>query len=44
MPFDEQIELLDLLFDLIDQTAIESAHASIAEPRTSVLLHHQQMS
>jgi hypothetical protein len=30
VPFDEQIELLDLLFDLVDQTAIQSLHGSIA--------------
>ncbi len=43
MPFDEQIELLDLIFDLVDQTAIQSLHGSIADPRPSIQFHYQQV-
>ena len=43
LPFDEQIKLLDLLFNLGYQTAVHFAHAKITHPRGSIVLHHQQM-
>src|SRR5262249_42306030 len=43
VPFNEQIELIDLLLDLVDQMVIQSLHASIAQARPSILFHYQEV-